>query len=303
MSSINIAGIILDRDGLEPLAGVQIRDKINHGQQTTNANGFYSMQIPIDSGKPKIMLEFAREDYITYSRGLGFRAEDIPAARILIDVLYPESMSLKEELLNSIPQDSPPDPDYAATLTVMEKVRTDHRITIRFREMQNSHPEISLFYVSKDSYRRFVLYRDGHVEGYGGPGEPDFTEMDARYAPLPWHMTNISKEPPKRPSPWQEMSLRAQKDFKPTSGSAKAIVFPGDGNIIVIPAQGDAEIYEMVDAGAPQGRSVFEARYGPLPDYIPVAVKQPGTNDYLVRHEAVNGVGSVEIRSISTAKR
>jgi hypothetical protein len=302
MTTIKIAGIILDRNGLEPLTGVQVRETKSRRRQITDANGFYSMELPIDAGKPWIKLEFTREGYMNYSRGVGFRP-DIPAASILIDVLYPDSMGLYEDYLTSIHQDSPPDPEYADTLAALERVRADHGVTIRFREMWKARPGISLFYVSRDSHRRFVLYRDGRVESYGGAGEPDFATMDARYAPLPWYMTHISKDPPKRPSPWQEISQRVQKDFQPTAGDAKAIVFPGDGQIIVIPAQGDAELYEMVDAGMPNGRSAFEARFGPLPDYIPVAMKQPGTNDYLVRHEVVNGIGSVEIRTISTSKR
>ena len=303
MTSINIAGIILDRDGLEPLPGVQVRETRSRRRQTTDLNGFYSIQVPVDAGKPWIKLDFTRDGYMKYSRGVGFRPSNIPASSILVDVLYPVSMGLNEVYLTSIAQDGKPDPEYGDTLAVLESVRADYRVTIRFREMWKARPEISLFYVSRDSHRRFVLYRDGRVESYGGAGEPDFSTMDARYAPLPWYMTNISKEFPQRPSPWQEISRRVQKDFQPTAGEAKAIVFPGDGKIIVIPIQGDAELYEMVDAGIQPGRSAFEARFGPLPDYIPVAVKQPGTNDYLVRHEAVNGIGSVEIRSISTSKR
>jgi hypothetical protein len=301
MTSIHIAGIILDRDGLEPLPGVQVLDKRNRRQQTTDANGFYSMQVPIDAVKPKIMLEFAREGYMSYSSGAGFLPSDVPAARILIDVLYPNSMGLHEDYLHSIPQDSPPDPDYTDTLATMEKVRTDHRVTIRFREMRKAHPEISLFYVSRDSHRRLVLYRDGRVESYGGPGEPDFATMDDRYAPLPGYMVNISKHLPIKSSSWQEISQRVQNDFQPTGGDAKAIVFPGDGQIIVIPTQGDAELYEMVDAGNPKGRSAFEACFGPLPDYIPLAVKRPGSDHYEIRFDNGDGTGSIQIRSISSS--
>jgi hypothetical protein len=169
--------------------------------------------------------------------------------------------------------------------------------------MWKAHPEISLFYVSRDSHRRLVLYRDGRVESYGGPGEPDFATMDARYAPLPWYMTHISKHPPAKPSPWQEISQRVQKDFQPTGGDAKAIVFPGDGQIIVIPGKGAAELYEMVDAGRPQGRSAFEARFGPLPDYIPLAVKRPGTDYWDISFDQADGTRIHQVRTISTAKQ
>jgi hypothetical protein len=303
MTTIKIAGIILDRDGLEPLPGVQVRETKSRRRQITDANGFYSMELPVDPGKPGIKLDFTKDGYLNYSRGVGFRPEDIPLSRILIDILYSATTGLKEEYLHSIPQDGPANPDFADTLAALENVRTDHWITIRFREMWKARPEISLFYVSKDSHRRFVLYRDGRVESYGGAGEPDFATMDARYAPLPWYMVRISKEPPKKPSFWQDISRRVQKDFQPTGGDAKAIVFPGDGNIIVVPEQGDAEFYEMVDAGAPQGRSAFEARFGPLPDYIPIAVKRPGERSWDISYDLGDGTGVHEIRTISTAKR
>jgi len=120
--------------------------------------------------------------------------------------------------------------------------------------------------------RRFVFYRDGRVERYGGAGYPSFADMDKKYAPMPWFMVRTrSYYGPGTPY-WQPWSDRLQSDFHSTDTSVKAIGFPGDGRIVVITDNGDAEQYDLFDSkNNPQRRSVFEARYGKLPDYLPVA--------------------------------
>jgi hypothetical protein len=190
---------------------------------------------------------------------------------------------------------SPPDPQYEDVLRVTQLVIKDHNETLRFLSMQKAHPEISRFFVTSDGLRRLVLFRDGRVEAYGGPGEPGFEVMDARYAPLPWYMTNVYQQAPRRPSPWQETARRLQQDFQPVPTDARAIVFPGDSQVLVITASGETELYRLIDIdGMSNPRSAFEARFGRLPDYVPVAVRRPGTHDYEIVHPASAGNASYE---------
>ena len=280
-SFINIAGIVLNRIGLQPLPGVEVFETKTRQRMTTDSNGFFSLQVPAVGDEPGFRLNYRWQGNLLLSSGAGLRPSEEPQGRIQIEVLDTRSPMRHEDSLHSPYYPSPPNPGYEDALRVARLVIKDHEETLRFYAMQKAHPEISRFYVANGGSRRLVLYRDGRVEGYGGPDEPGFSAMDARYAPLPWYMVRMYQHRPDRPSPWEEIARRLQQDFHPLPSDAKAVVFPGDDQAIVVTASGDTECYHLVDIeGMSNPRAEFEARFGKLPGYVPVAVRQPGTNNY-----------------------
>jgi hypothetical protein len=300
MTQIHIAGIVLDAATLKPLPGVKVLERFSAWRQRTDANGFYSLTISSDDDEPKMHLQMALKGYSGHSKLDDFSHPKFRKDRIFIDVLYPEGMLSAGEPLYPPRQESPSNPTYEDARGAMEKVVKILEANKRFYAMKKARPEISLFYVTRQDFRRLVLYRDGRVESYGGPDEPDYAEMDRRYAPLPSQMVHMYKARPDKPPFWQSISGRVQQDFHPTGGDAKAIVFPGDGAIIVIPATGEAEVYEMIDMDhLTQGRSAFEARYGKLPDYVPAAIRL-GDDRYQLTHneDASYRIGHVTKRQI-----
>jgi hypothetical protein len=280
-SRINVAGIVLD-PAFQPLAGVEVFEQTSQQRRITDVNGYYSLQVPVLGVQPRLEFVLSKEGYNSYSNNIGLAEPDTVEGHVYIDVLNPITNPMEGGFFQDPAYISPPSPGYEDARMIMEKVVLDDKETLRFRAMQKAHPEISLFYVTNDRRRRYVLYRDGRVETYGGPDNPGFAEMDARYGQLPWYMVRyINYYPPDAINPWQDIADRLQHDFRPQRGDAKAIVFTSDERIIVIPATGDAEYYYMMNiGGSPNNRSDFEARFGKLPDYIPVAVRVPNKDYY-----------------------
>jgi hypothetical protein len=279
---INIAGIVLNRDGFQPLAGIRVTETISKQETTTDANGFYSMNVSADGDKPSYHLKLHWKGRLLLSNNVSRQHSAEPLGQIQIDVVNLQKEQNPHEQLHSPYYPSPPDPQYADALQAAQLAIKEHEKTLRFYAMQKAHPEISRFYATGDGWRRLVLFRDGRVEAYGGPDEPDFTTMDFRYAPLPWFMVpNYSQPRRDKPSNWQEIARRLQQDFHANPTDTKAIVFPGDSEALVINATGDTEAYSLFDTDSPRNqRSDFEARFGQLPDYVPKAIRRPGTDTY-----------------------
>jgi len=279
---INIAGIVLDHAGFQPLAGAEIRETKSRQRLFTDAKGFYSLQLSAASDKPAFQLKLYWQGKLVTSHGVSLLESYEPQGWIQIDIVDIQTGELADAMLHSPEFPNSPNPGYEQAQAAAQQAIKDAEETLRFRAMEKAHPGISLFYVVHGGQRRLVIYRDGRVEGYGGPEEPDLATMDSRYAPLPWYMVHMYRNHPKRSSPWEEVARRLQQDFHPLPTDAKAIVFPGDDHVIVVNASGEAEIYHLLDIeSTPNRRSEFEARFGPLPDYIPVAVRQ-GTDSYAI---------------------
>jgi hypothetical protein len=281
-SRINVAGIVLDPVTFQPLAGVEVLEQTSQQRRVTDANGFYNLQVPVYGKMPELEFVLSQKGYSPSSKNEVLWEPDTVEGHIYIDVLNRVTTPMEGAFIQDPAYSSPVDPGYADARAIMGKVVRDDKETMRFWAMQKAHPEISLFYVTNDERRRYVLYRDGRVETYGGPGNPGFAEMDARYGPLPWYMVRRHDYyPPAAENPWQDIADRLQHDFRPERGDAKAIVFTGDERIIVIPASGQAEFYGMLNIDEmPNNRSAFEARFGKLPDYTPVAVHVPHQTYY-----------------------
>ena len=266
---VNIAGILIDERTLQPLPGVSIRLERSGQVATTDANGFYKLRVPVTSDTSGLEIHYQKDGYHQLTRRDLLLLTKPSEGRVYANALAPLSENDGGSFLQDPAFESPADPGYPDAKAILAKVITDYQGTTRFNDMQQAHPEISLFYVTTDHQRRYVFYRDGRVERYGGAGHPSFEEMDRKYAPMPWYMTRHRYYGPEKSS-WQSYSDRLQNDFRSTDRTVKAIVFPGDGNIIVIPASGLAEQFRLLEFDNDPGRrSVFEARYGKLPYDLP----------------------------------
>lgn len=304
-SLINITGIVLDRADFQPMAGVAVSETTSKQQLITDADGFYSLQVIANGHEPTYRLKLHWKGRLMQSYNVSLLPSAEPQGQIQIAVLDTREPKDRDEPLPSPYYPSPPDPQYSDALKAAQQEIKEHEKTLRFYAMQKAHPEISRFYATGDGWRRLVLFRDGRVERYGGPDEPNFAAMDARYAPLPWFMVpNYPSPRPEKPRYWHEIAHRLQEDFHPIPTDAKAIVFPGDSEILVITASGDTEAYSLLDTKSPRNqRSDFEARFGKLPDYVPKAVRRPGTDSYDIVHPEGRTTSSIEMITIKRAQK
>jgi BlaR1 peptidase M56 len=270
---VNAAGIVVSADNL-PVAGVMVREKATGLETTTDANGYYKLHIPVARTKDsiRIRLDYSKEGYDS-----DWRQHFIPSIKESLGMLdvgtIQQPSSVRKDVLMIIPDLSgnrpPADPDYEDALKDLHRLIRENKQLSDFLKMINDHPEVSLFYITEDKQRRIVVHTDGMIEKYGYPGEPSLEDMDKKYGIYPDLMTNDERQVSKGyMARWAGISARAEKAFHTTSTNVKAIIFPGDSRVIVVPVTGKPRFYDM-DNGAEKERAEFESKYGPLPACVP----------------------------------
>ncbi len=141
----------------------------------------------------------------------------------------------------------------------------------RYGQMQQEHPEVSLFYTAEGAEHHIVFLKDGTVEKYGYSGGPDVTDMEKKYGTLPGYMTHpVYAVNAGYLARWESIGAQAEKTFHTTNADVRGFVFPGDSRVIAIPISGKPVVYDMDNAAAKE-RTAFEKLYGPLPDCVPAA--------------------------------
>jgi beta-lactamase regulating signal transducer with metallopeptidase domain len=270
---VNAAGIVIALPEKTPLQGVTVREKRTGLQTTTDKNGFYKLQIPATTDSVRVQFEYTKKGYKESSGG-GFYPS-LKQTTGLIDVAVleessyvPKSMFMVAPNFSGSPD--PVDPGYSDALNELHRVLSENEQLNKFQAAKKNHPDVSLYYVTEDKKKHLVIHTDGSVEKFGYPGTPDFTEMEKKYGPLPWYLTdNTHPVGQGYLDHWAAISAQAEKEFHPAGGNPKAIIFPGDSRVIAVDATGKAAVYDMDNTVDPKERRGFEQLYGKLPACVP----------------------------------
>jgi TonB-dependent SusC/RagA subfamily outer membrane receptor len=269
---VNMAGIVFDLSSRDPLAGVRVRDSISGLETTTDDRGFYKLHIPFLHDSMRIGLKFNRADYDS-TRDREF----IPALKHsigIIDNMFLENPKHKFKGVfgmfppqGPIPED-PAYPDAAAALH--EAIQWNDNYAL-YLKAEKDHG-ITLFYTSEDRPHDIIFLQDGTMEKYGYPGTPALEVMEKKYG-FPADIFGNGNHHPVNEgyiSRWKAISAEAEKTFSTNNPDVRAVVFPGDSRVIVVPVKGKPRVFDM-DNDADVERTEFEKLYGRLPDCVPKA--------------------------------
>jgi hypothetical protein len=267
---VNVAGIIFDLSSKDPLGGVTVVDSISGLQTTTDDRGFYKLHIPVTDDRIRIGLKFQKADYDSERSG-----QFIPSVKNNIGII--ENMFLSNPgyhhngafMMFPAPVPIPEDPGYAdATAALHEALQWNDNYA-QYLKAQKDHG-ISLLYTSEDRPHDIIFLQDGTMEKYGYPGTPPLDAMEKKYG-FPADIFGSSKSRGVNEgyiARWRDISAQAEKAFHTDNPDVRAVVFPGDSRVIVVPVKGKPRIFDM-DNAAEAERTAFEKLYGRLPDCVP----------------------------------
>ena len=271
---VNAAGIAINSPDRRPLGGVVVREQESGLQTTTDAEGYYKLQIPVPGNSVKVHLDYTKPGYDTDTRVYSIpnvmhtiglldvavlRHQDAPHSNLFI---APSMMNVSE------------DPDYADAKKEVDRVLKDNDDLNKYMKLEKDHPEIGLFYTTEDRRKEIVVYMNGIIERYGYPGTPGLDELYKKYGQIDHYMATDHPSGHQVNSGylarWAAIGEQAQREFHTTNPNVRAVIFPGDSRVIGVPASGKPQVYDM-DNDAGKERAEFERLYGKLPSCVPGA--------------------------------
>ncbi len=269
---VNMAGIVFDLSSRDPLAGVMVRDSISGLQTTTDVRGFYKLHIPFLHDSMRIGLKFIRADYDSTREG-----DFIPALKHsigIIDNMFLENPKHKfTGVFGMFPPQGPipEDPGFPDAATALHEAIQWNDNYALYLKAEKDHG-ITLFYTSEDRPHDIIFFQDGTMEKYGYPGTPALEVMEKKYG-FPAHIFGNGNNHPMNEgyiARWKAISAEAERTFSSNNPDVRAVVFPGDSRVIVVPVKGKPRVFDM-DNDAEVERTAFEKLYGRLPDCVPKA--------------------------------
>ncbi|HET6253124.1 MAG TPA: M56 family metallopeptidase [Puia sp.] len=275
---VNAAGIAINGPDRKPLEGVVVRDAVTGLQTKTDANGYYKLRIPVSGNSVKVHLDYTKPGYDT-----DFRERYIPNLKEtmgMLDVGVLREANAPGSNLFIVPVflKVPADPGYADAQEEMRMELKENDDLNQFMKLKKDHPEIGLLYETEDRRKEIVIYTDGTVERYGYPGTPGLDELYKKYGKIDGYMAT---DHPKGHlvnsgylARWAAIAEQAQREFHTSNPNVRAVIFPGDSRVIVIPASGNPRYFDM-DNDDSRERPEFERLYGKLPDCVPEAGNKP----------------------------
>jgi TonB-dependent SusC/RagA subfamily outer membrane receptor len=293
---VNAAGLVIDMASKKPLAGATVHEMISGLQEVTDDRGFYKLRIPVTADSVLLRFVFTKAGYDSARFGNFFPSVKTTRGLIYVSAMEDPARPLKGIYIGVPYSLQPPtDPTYADAVAAMkEQVKENEQMTAYFA-MEKAHPEVSMFYTTEDHQKEIVIHMDGSVEKFGYAGGPGVAEMEKKYGALPDFLTrNAHSVNPGYLARWEKISAKAEAAFHPTDPTVRAIVFPGDSRVIVVPASGKAAFYDM-DNGGLEERPAFESRYGKLPDCVPAPGFNTGARRPVVVGATPPAVGSVPV--------
>ena len=271
----NVAGIVFDIFSRKPLAGAEVRESISGVQGVTDDRGFFKFSVPVASGQGRLHLDVTMRGYDSTFNEWRPNVKDVSFGVVtafgLWDGVHKTGGYMGVPYMKKVPDD----PGYADAMLVWKDQLKWNDDFARFREMQKAHPEVSLFYTAEGRQHQVVVRVDGGVEKYGYPDGPTVADMEKKYGELPDYMKEGGEGGPPAGyrAHWAAISAEAEKEFHPAV-PVRAIVFPGDSRVIVVPVTGKPKFYDM-DSDQPEERPAFEQLYGRLPDCVPTPAHYP----------------------------
>ena len=274
---VNAAGIAISVPERTPLEGVVVRDRVTGLQTTTDVNGFYKLQIPFKGDPGRVDLDYIKAGYDS-----DFRERHFPTLKESTGIL---DVAVLRQLNDHRPgglmgwpsgYKVPADPDYADAENELHRVLKENDDLMRYMQLQKDHPEVSLFYETEDRQKEIIVHTDGTIERYGYPGTPGLQELYKKYGEVSGYMASDHPEGHMANSGylarWAAIGEEAQREFHTTNPNVRAIIFPGDSRVIVVPVAGKTRYFDM-DSNSENERAEFERLYGKLPNCVPMAGK------------------------------
>lgn len=268
---VNAVGIAIAHPDKTPLAGVTVRDAQSGLHTVTDAKGYYKLNIPVTADSIHVYLEYSKDGYEQIHN-----EHFIPKIKETIGVIDIAPLTTlaphKEEFFMAFPpmHKLPAYPGYSDAKAQLESILTANLRFKNLKSVEAAHPEISMFYLTEDHQRRLVIHTDGTVERFGYPGTPALAEMDKKYGDLPFFGPEGANSNTGYLARWAAISAQVEKEFHPTGGNPRAIIFPGDSRVLAVDANGKARIFDMDNTVDPKERPAFEQLYGKLPACVPV---------------------------------
>jgi beta-lactamase regulating signal transducer with metallopeptidase domain len=296
---VNTAGIVISLPGRTPLEGVLVRDRGTGLQVTTDAEGYYKLKIPaVADSTVQIHLTFAKVGYDSTFAGRYWPAITKTQGLMLTGALIQQSVPFKG-VFSAFPgmpdQQVPIDPGYADAEKELNLVLKENDDVMKYLQMEKDHPEVSLFYETEDGQKEIIVHTDGTIERYGYPGTPALDEMVKKYGDMQGYMATNHPTGPRANSGylarWEAIGEEAQREFHTTNPNVRAIIFPGDSRVIVVPVSGKTRFYDM-DNDAGNERAEFERLYGKLPDAVPNAGFNSDEMERAARSAAPHAAGA-----------
>jgi hypothetical protein len=272
---VNAAGIAIASPDRTPLEGVIVRDRVTGLQTTTDVNGYYKLQIPFSGDPGRVDLDYIKAGYDSDYRERHFPLLKETVGMLDIAVLRQVNDHRRGSLIGwPSSYRVPVDPDYADAENELHRVLKENDDLMRYMQLQKDHPEVSLFYETEDRQKEIIVHTDGTIERYGYPGTPALDEMVKKYGDMQGYMATSRPEGHLVNSGylarWAAIGEQARQEFHTTNPNVRAIIFPGDSRVIVVPVSGKVRFYDM-DNDAGNERAEFERLYGKLPDAVPNA--------------------------------
>ena len=268
---INKVGIVIDGANNHPLEGVKVTDSISGSSTVTNKDGYYAFKINIKAEKGVILLKFLKDSYENNSIENEFSIAELKThGQIDIVHMVPQKISIAPVMDMPYFGDIPDQPTYTDALVVLKSTSQINYDLDIYNQLEQNHPEVSMFYTTEDKRKHIVIYQNGQVEKYGYPYGPTVSEMENKFGKLPnmWTDTTVGVGGKEYLKKWEPISLAAAKDFHTTNTDVYAIIFPGDSRVIAVPKNSKPRFYDM-DNAAPEERPAFEELYGKLPSVVP----------------------------------
>jgi TonB-dependent SusC/RagA subfamily outer membrane receptor len=148
-------------------------------------------------------------------------------------------------------------------------------------DAKKDHPEVALIYTVEGGIHHLVIHTDGTIEKFGYPNGPTTADLEKKYNyPSLFTRTYFSQPTQGYLAHWATISSQAEKEFHPTGGNPKAILFPGDSRVIAVAADGKAQVYDMDNTNDPKERPAFEQRFGKLPACVPTSGTVPAISSF-----------------------
>ena len=262
-------GIVVDINTHQPLAGAFVIDSVSGLSATTDARGFYRLQIPVKGDSLRVRIYFRIKGYKEDRSEFYFPSIQKYRGIIADGMLVSDSGHNPYMIIPPYFKKVPENPNYDDAMEVLKGTIHQAEDWSRYGAMTKAHPEVALFYTSEDKAHQIVILKSGEVEKYGYAYGPDVAEMEKKYGSLPEALTTPSASPSKSYlAQWKKIAAQAEKEFHTSNPDALHIIFPGDSRVIAVPRSGKPVIYDM-DNADPKERPSFEVLYGKLPDCVP----------------------------------
>ena len=155
---INMVGIVFDLDGRSPISDVTIRDRTTGLQTTSDSRGFYKLSIPVAGDSAHIYLDFTKRGYDPTFSGDFLPHIKASIGRVSVAAMRTPGYDHATDYLSApYMKKLPAEPGYQDALKAWKDQLKWNDDYTAFREMQKTHPDVTLIYTTEDKQKHLVI--------------------------------------------------------------------------------------------------------------------------------------------------